>query len=191
MRKSDEEIIIEYLNGDKNAFTEIVNRYLKPIYNFTYRFVGNEKNAEDISQEVFLKVWKNIKRFDLEKSFKTWIFSIAKNTSIDYLRKRKDVPISAFDSEDGGNFIEDNLKDGELSANEIFALAQNKKQVEKVITKLSMIQKEVIVLKYMNEMSLTEVAIVLDIPVNTAKSHHRRALEKMKDMLKNAPELSK
>ena len=88
MKKSDNEIIIQYLNGDKDAFTEIVNRYLKLIYNFTYRLVGNEKVAEDISQEVFLKAWKNIKKFDLEKNFKTWIFSIAKNTAIDYLRKR-------------------------------------------------------------------------------------------------------
>ena len=64
MNKSDLEIIIEYLNGDKDVFTEIVNRYLKMIYNFIYRFVGNQKTAEDITQEVFLKVWKNIKKYN-------------------------------------------------------------------------------------------------------------------------------
>ena len=191
MQKNDEEIIIDYLNGDKEAFTEIVNRYLKSIYNFAYRLVGNEKNAEDISQEVFLKVWKNIKKFDTEKSFKTWIFSIAKNASIDYLRKRKDIPMSVFENEDGGNAVADNLKDEELKADELFILAQNKKQVEKAVDELTLIQKEVIIFKYVNDMSLTEIAEIMNIPENTAKSHHRRALMKMKDILNNAPELSK
>ncbi len=178
--QDDKEIIINYLNGDKNAFTEIVNRYLKLIYNFTYRFIGNDKIAEDITQEVFLKAWKNIKKFDVEKSFKTWIFSIAKNTSIDYLRKRKDIPMSVFDNEEGGNIIEDNLKDGELKADEIFALSQDKKQVEKAMTELTIAQKEVIILRYVNEMSFMEIAEIMDIPVDTAKSHNRRALIKMK-----------
>ncbi len=158
------------------------------IYNFSYRFVGNEKVAEDITQEVFLKAWKNIKKFNLEKSFKTWIFSIAKNTCIDYLRKRKDVPMSIFDSEDGGNFIEDNLTDEELKADEIFIQKEDKKKIEKTITKLSVIQKEVIVLKYVNEMSLSEVSEILQMPKNTVKSHHRRALIKIKKLL-DAPEL--
>ena len=69
MQKNDEEIIVDYLNGDKVAFTEIVNRYLKPIYNFSYRLIGNEKVSEDITQEVFLKAWKNIKRFRRESGY--------------------------------------------------------------------------------------------------------------------------
>ena len=190
MQNSDEEIILEYLNGNKDSFDEIVSRYLKLIYNFVYRLIGNEKEAEDISQIVFLKTWKNIKKYNTEKSFKTWIFSIAKNTCIDYLRKSKDVPMSIFDNEDGGNILEDNLKDEEPKADEIFALAQNKKQVDIALTKLSIIQKEIIILKYVNEMSLSEIAEVINIPINTAKSHHRRALLKMKNLL-DAPKLSK
>jgi RNA polymerase sigma-70 factor, ECF subfamily len=188
MKKSDEEIIIDYLNGDRDAFNEIVNRYLKAIYNFTYRFVRDEKTAEDITQETFLKTWKNLKKFKMKKSFKTWIFSIAKNTSIDHLRKRKDVQISAFDNEEGGNFIEDNLKDVELKPDEIFALSQDKKQIEKIISELSIVQKQVIILKYTNEMPLSEIAEIMDIPIDTAKSHHRRALLRMRKLL-SAPKL--
>lgn len=190
MNKTDEQLVKDYLDGDKAVFTEIVNRYLKLIYNFSYRLVGNEKEGEDISQEVFLKVWKNIKKFDTNKSFKTWIFSIAKNTSIDYLRKRKNIPMSIFDNEDGGNIIEDSLKDEEPRADQIFALAQDKKDVEKILTELSVVQKEVIILKYVNEMSLPQIAEIMDISINTAKSHHRRALIKMKKLL-SAPVLSK
>jgi RNA polymerase sigma-70 factor (ECF subfamily) len=191
MQGSDENIIIEYLNGNKEAFTKIVNRYLKIIYNFVYRLVGNDKIAEDISQEVFLRVWKNIKKFDLEKNFKTWIFSIAKNTAIDYLRKRKDVPISAFDNDnDEGNFIEDTLTDEELRPNEIFALSENKIHIEEIMNELTITQKQVILLKYMNEMPLSEVAEVIKIPLDTAKSHHRRAIMKMRKSI-HAPKLSR
>ncbi|WP_420266683.1 RNA polymerase sigma factor [Candidatus Magnetominusculus dajiuhuensis] len=190
MKKSDEEIIIDYLNGDKNSFNEIITRYLKMIYNFCYRLIGNEKTAEDITQEVFLKVWKNIKKFDIKKSFKTWIYSIAKNSCIDYLRKRKDIPMSAFDDEDGENIIENNLTDEELKPDEIFVQTQNKKLIEHIMAELSVVQKEVIILKYVNDMSLSEIANIMDIPIDTVKSHHRRALIKMKKSV-NAPKLSR
>ena len=189
MYTTDEELVKVYLDGDKENFDEIVNRYLKMIYNFIYRFVGNEKLAEDITQETFIKVWKNLKKFDTTKSFKTWVYSIAKNTAIDYLRKRKDIPISMFDNESGKNIIEDTLTDEELKADEIYIMAENKKQVESVLTKLSAIQKEVVILKYVNELSLSEVSEALNIPRETIKSHHRRALIKMKKLLeeKHAP----
>lgn len=192
MEKTDTQLIEDYLNGDKNVFDEIVNRYLKTIYNFVYRLVGNTKEAEDITQEVFLKVWKNLKKFDREKSFKTWIFSIAKNTAIDYLRKRKDIPISFFDDEDGENFLENTLIDNEPLANEKIDIEYNKKSIEKVMRDLTIIQREVIILKYLNEMSLSEVAEILNMSKDTVKSHHRRALIKMKKKLEpNAPKLSK
>ena len=190
MNKTDEQLVQNYFFGDETAFNEIINRYLKPIYNFSYRLTGNKHESEDISQEVFLKTWKNIKKFDVEKSFKTWIFSIAKNTIIDHLRKKKDIPMSIFDNNDGGNIIEDNLKDNELKADELFLQTENKKQIEKILEELSVVQKEVIILKYANEMSLSEVAEIMNIPIDTAKSHYRRALIKMRKSL-NAPKLSK
>ena len=68
-----------------------------------YKNVGNQSEAEDITQEVFVKIWKNIKKFDQNRSFKPWIFQIAKNTSIDFLRKKKSIPFSKFENEEGGN----------------------------------------------------------------------------------------
>lgn len=192
MEKTDEQLVEDYLLDDKSSFDEIVNRYIKMIYNFVYRLSGNEKEAEDITQEVFLKVWKNLKKFDREKSFKTWIFSIAKNTAIDYLRKKKDIPISFFDDEDGENFLENTLIDNEPLADKKIDIEYNKKEIEKVMQDLTMIQREVIILKYLNEMSLSEVAEILNISKDTVKSHHRRALIKMKKKLGScAPKLSK
>ena len=183
MKRDDEQLVAEYLSGNKTIFDEIVNRYLKSIYNFSYRLVGNDKEAEDITQEIFLKIWKNIKKFDTNKSFKTWIFTIAKNTTIDYLRKKKEIPLSAFDTDEGNNLVTDNLVDEELKPDEVFALSQNKIKVERVMDELTIIQKQVIILKYMDEFSLSEISMILKVPVDTVKSHHRRAIKKMEKIL--------
>ncbi|MFA6919366.1 MAG: sigma-70 family RNA polymerase sigma factor, partial [Patescibacteria group bacterium] len=92
----DEQLVQQYLSGDEKSLEVLIQKYLKPIYNFVYRYVGDMANAEDLTQEVFVKVWKNIKKFDRKKSFKTWIFCIAKNTAFDYLRKKKSIPLSNF-----------------------------------------------------------------------------------------------
>ena len=116
---------------------------------------------------------------------------IAKNTAFDYLRKRKDIPISVFDNDEGGNFIEDNLEDVERRPDEVFALAQSKKQIDKVMKELSIVQKEVIILKYVNEMSLFEVSEIMNMPKDTVKSHHRRALLKMRKLLTSQVDINK
>ena len=92
MPKKEEQLVRDYLKGDENSLEILIGQYLKPIYSFIYRYVGNASEAEDITQEVFVRVWKNLKKFDQNKKFKTWIFGIAKNASIDWLRKK----ISAF-----------------------------------------------------------------------------------------------
>ena len=90
----DKILIQQYLKGDEKSLEILIARYLKPIYSFVYKNVGNPSEAEDITQEVFIKIWKNIKKFDQNKNFKPWIFQIAKNTSIDFLRKKKSIPFS-------------------------------------------------------------------------------------------------
>ena len=90
----DKQLIVEYLKGDEKALETLFSRYLKPIYTFVYRLTGNAQDAEDISQEVFVKVWKNLKKYDDTRSFKTWLFTIAKNTAYDLLRKNKEIVFS-------------------------------------------------------------------------------------------------
>ena len=183
MLPTDNNLVQRYLDGDKNSFSEIVDIYLKQIFNFSYNLVGSRKDAEDITQDVFVKLWKILSKFDLEKSFKTWIFAIARNTCIDFLRKKKEIPFSKFDNEEGNNFLEDTLIDNELTPDEVFVISENKENIEKVLLKLSVIQKEVVVLRYMNGMSFDEISEVLNLPLNTVKSHHNRALVKMRDIL--------
>lgn len=84
----------------------IVRQYIKPLYNFVYRIIPDSGEVEDIIQEVFVKIWKNIKKFDPKQNpsadgFKTWIFTIARNTTIDWLRKKKSISFSQMDSRAG------------------------------------------------------------------------------------------
>jgi len=88
---SDKKLIKQYLHGDEKSLGFLIKRYLKPIYNFVYRYVSEAASAEDITQETFVKVWKNLNKFDQRKHFKTWIFCLAKNTAIDFLRKKKEI----------------------------------------------------------------------------------------------------
>ena len=95
----DQDLISKYLAGDEKSLEILIEQYLKPIYSFVYRYTGSASNAEDITQDVFVRVWKNLKKFDQNKSFKTWIFSIAKNAAIDWLRKKKTISLSDDDME--------------------------------------------------------------------------------------------
>ena len=127
----DKQLIKNYLGGDEESFSILLDRYLKYIYNFAYRLCGNKGDAEDITQDTFLKVWKKIKNYNGKNSFKTWLFTIARNTTIDYLRKKKDFKFSDFDTEEG-NFIEDTLTDTEILQDDLLARKENRNNFEKI-----------------------------------------------------------
>jgi len=86
---NDSQLVQKYLSGDEESLKLLIRNYLKPVFSFVYHFVNNPAEAEDIAQDVFVKMWKNLKKFDQQKKFKTWLFAIAKNTALDYLKKKK------------------------------------------------------------------------------------------------------
>lgn len=89
MEPSDEELIEAYIKGQEEAFSVLVRRYVSYVYSFSVRLVQDESEAEDITQETFLKVWKHIKKYSKECArFKTWLTRILRNTAIDFLRKK-------------------------------------------------------------------------------------------------------
>ncbi|MFA5358198.1 MAG: sigma-70 family RNA polymerase sigma factor [Patescibacteria group bacterium] len=173
---NDKNLVIQYLGGAEKSLDVLVKEYMGPIYGFIYQYVGNHHDAEDVAQEVFLRVWKNIRKFDLEKSFKTWIFSIAKNAAIDFLRKKKNINFSAFDDEDGDNYLEKTLVDPEPLADEIFDRADLADVVNRSFDDLSAKQRVVLSLYYQQQFTFAEISEMLGESVNTVKSRHHRAL---------------
>lgn len=174
--KDDKAIIYEYLKGDQRALEFLVKRYLKPIYSFVYRNVGDIEAAEDITQEVFIRVWKNIRKFDLNKDFKPWIFQIAKNASIDYLRKRKTIPFSRFENSQGQNMLTETLAE---KGPDLIENLDTKTEFEKTISGLSDKDKNLMQLRHSQGMSFKEIAQKMNSSINTIKSRYRRTIKSM------------
>jgi len=183
LRVSDEQLIANCLAGDEKSLEILIKHYLKPIYSFSYRYIGNPQDAEDVTQEVFVKVWRNLKKFDQQKSFKTWIFSIAKNASIDCLRKKKAVPFSNFENEVGENILTETLADPLPLPDELFERVDIAKMLNTVIQQLSPKYRMVLFLRYNDHFNFREISEALDEPLNTIKSRHRRALIQLKKLL--------
>lgn len=184
MELSDTELINSYFAGDENSLVLLINRYLKPVYRFAYKYAGNKEEAEDITQEAFVKVWKNLKKFDQTKSFKAWVFSIAKNTAIDFLRKKRNSSFPVFSSfgqdADGENLFEKTIIDLEPLPTELSERGEGRKIISRAVDMLASRYRSVISLRYFNQLTFREMADSLEEPLSTVKSRHRRALLKLR-----------
>jgi RNA polymerase sigma-70 factor (ECF subfamily) len=169
----DKELIEKYLKGDEKALEILISKYLKPIYNFIFSYVQNQQDAEDLTQETFLKMWRNLKKFKKEKNFENWLFTIAKNTCFDFLRKkRKNLILNAENLEIVADLAPSLLEKLEKES----LLEKLKKEIENLPFKM----KEVINLHYNFGLNFREISEILGEPMNTVKSRHKRAISKLK-----------
>jgi RNA polymerase sigma-70 factor (ECF subfamily) len=173
--KTDEELIRQYLKGDEASLEALVKKYLPLIYGFARQYTGSSANASDIAQETFVKAWRNIKKFDTKKSFKPWLFTIAKNTALDWLRKREDVPFSAFEI-DGVNTLLESVVDTKPTPEIVFENARSTERIKQMLHALPENYKSVVSIRYNSELTFREIAESLKTPINTVKSRYRRAL---------------
>jgi len=176
MNLSDRKLIADYLAGDEKSLEILIKRHLKPVYGFVFRRAGNKQEAEDITQEVFLRVWRNLKKFDCQRSFRAWIFSIARNAVIDALRKKKTLPFAKFAGQEGKNVFLETLADTGPSPADFLERKDVAKKLFSAINKLLPRYSEVLFLRYQKQFTFREIAEALGEPLNTVKSRHRRAL---------------
>ncbi len=179
MELSDKQLVENFLEGNDSAFPRLVKRYLKPVYNFLYQLAGDPSALDDLAQETFIKVWKNISRFDQSRSFKVWVFAIAKNTAYDYLKKKKTIPFSRFTDENGDNHLE-NIKEEKILPDELLEKEDFAKELEEKLKKIPEQYRIILLMHYKNDLALSEVAEILNLPYNTVKSQHQRALAALK-----------
>lgn len=181
--KTDEEIITLYKNGNQEVFKIIIDRYTSPFFNFIARQVGRDETP-DIIQEIFIKTWKNINSFKEEKaSFKTWIFTIARNTTTDFLRKKKSILFSDMSTEEDMDSFEENIRAEDLLPDEALQKLQDQEFLEKTLEKLNQNYREVLILYYQEEMTFEEIGKILNKPLNTVKSQHQRAILELRKMI--------
>ncbi len=172
---TDFQLITLYKDGNTKAFEGLVNRYAQVLYRYAFRLISNESDAQDITQETFIKIWRNINEYDISKNFKTWIFTITHRTTIDYLRKRKNISFSSLDGPDNLSF-EQNIPDEDLLPNEIFEKNEMFEKIQKVLGSLPLENKTIILLKHTEEMTFIEIAEIMSKSINTIKSQYRRTL---------------
>jgi RNA polymerase sigma-70 factor (ECF subfamily) len=170
--------------GDRRAFAELVDLYKEKLYRLAYRYVGNRQEAEDIVQETFLRLYKNLDRFDETLKFSTWIYRIATNLCIDRLRKRKasyslDADIGDGESADGYSMLPSN----EMSPENQVLLSESQELIRKAIDTLPEKYKSVIILRYLQDLSLQEIGDVLHMPVTTVKTRVHRGREYLRRKL--------
>jgi RNA polymerase sigma-70 factor (ECF subfamily) len=179
----DKNLIKKFLKGDESALRFIVEKYMKPIYNFIYQYVSDVHEAEDITQEVFIRVWRKIKTYDTSKSFKTWVFAIAKNATFDYLKKKKTLTFSSLKNENDDNDPVERLMDESPFPDELMRRTDLKRILNKAMDKLPAQYRATLFLYYQDGFNFREISETLNEPIDTVKSRHRRALVMLKKEL--------
>jgi len=180
---ADEQLVVRYRNGDEPAFRVLVERYLAPVYNFVHRYIENDGDASDITQDVFVATWKNLRRFDEDRQFKTWLFAIAKNTALNWLKRKKPLLFSQFETAEGDGGLAESVADTTQASETLASRLDAKHRLTSVLGSLGVMYRTVIEMRYAKGYTFKEISDSLGEPLHTVKSRHRRGLQALKRLL--------
>ena len=174
------------LENDEQAYADLMKRYKKPVYHMILKMVRNVDDAEDLTIEAFAKAFKNLKRFKKDYTFSTWLFRIATNNSIDFIRKKRLETLSLNSSftDDDGEAVNIDVQDDKLNPQEETIKSQKIELIRLFVTKLPPKYQRLVRLRYFDEYSYEEIAKELDAPLGTIKAQLHRARELMYDLVK-------
>jgi RNA polymerase sigma-70 factor (ECF subfamily) len=174
------------IDNNEQAYAELMKRYRKPVYHMILKMVRNVDDAEDLTIEAFAKAFRNLKRFKKDFTFSTWLFRIATNNSIDFIRKKKLETLSLNSSftDDNGESVSIDVQDENLNPQEETIKSQKVELIHTFVTKLPPKYQRLVRLRYFEELSYDEIAKELDAPLGTIKAQLHRARELMYDLVK-------
>jgi RNA polymerase sigma-70 factor (ECF subfamily) len=174
------------IENDEQAFAELMKRYKKPVYHMILKMVRNVDDAEDLTIEAFAKAFKNLERFKKDYTFSTWLFRIATNNAIDFIRKKKLETMSLDTSykDDSGEAVKIDVEDNELNPMEETIKSQKIELIRIFVDKLPPKYQRLVKLRYFDELSYEEIAKELEAPLGTVKAQLHRARELMYDLVK-------
>lgn len=178
----DYELVSKAIAGGEAGFEELVRRYQRPIAAYIYRMVSDYDAALDLTQEVFIKVYNSLARYRSEFKFSTWIYRIAHNAAIDFLRRhavREQALAGGFD----GEHREATIESWRLSPEQESEREERRSEIESVVYLLPAAYRELIVLRHSHDLSYDEIAEVTGLPLGTVKNRLFRAREAMRDEL--------
>lgn len=175
-------------HGDQQAYAELMERYRDSIYFMLLKMVNNRDDADDLTIEAFGKAFSRLHQYTPNYAFSTWLFKIASNNCIDFIRKKKkhimsiDNPIGGGDDGDG---VKIDIKSSDRDPEEEAIRAQKVKLMHEVVKKLKPRYRELIELRYFKELSYEEISEELDIPLGTVKAQLFRAREFLSNLLRH------
>lgn len=173
-------LVRQCMAGDSHAWQQLVTAQHRRIYAICYRFTGSSTDAEDLTQDVFLKLYRNLASFDAQKgSFQTWITTLARNLLVDHFRRTRMERVSdsldaSFDGEENSPTIADRLADKRPTQEQQVAGFELKSQIQNALKQLSPELREAVILRDLEDMDYKEIAQVLHIPEGTVKSRISR-----------------
>ena len=176
---SDSEIISLVLKGDHNAYGALVDRYKSYVFTLTLRFTKNREDAEEVSQDIFIKAYRSLADFKGTAKFSTWLYTIVNTTCITFLRKKR-LEVKSLDDEK--TFEVADSQDSGFRAN-VVEQKSRQNMVNQAIAMLSPDDAEIITLFYKNEQSLEEISHILGLEVNAAKVRLHRARGRLKEKM--------
>lgn len=185
-RKEDSALIKRALSGDQGAFRKLRSKYYDSIFKLVNRMIRNREEVEDLTQEAFIKAFMSLSNFNEEFAFSTWLYKIATNNSIDYIRKKKlqtfsiDKPIESEESD-----FSFELADTELEPDQELIADQRKKMLNDAMNNLPAKYKQVILMRHVEEKDYQEIAKILKLPLGTVKAHIFRARELLYKQLRD------
>jgi RNA polymerase sigma factor (sigma-70 family) len=186
--KYDLELVARANNGDQKAYAELMTRYKDAIYFMLLKMINNKTDAEDLTIEAFGKAFKNLSQYSPHYAFSTWLFKIASNNCIDYLRKKRSNVISI-----DRNFVDEKdtepqvqLRDETPDPEENLIRSQKAVLMRTIVQKLKPRYRTLIELRYFKEYSYEEISEELDLPLGTVKAQLFRARELLYNTLKNS-----
>lgn len=178
------------IENDEQAFAELMQRYKKPVYHMILKMVRNVDDAEDLTIEAFAKAFRNLEKFKKDYTFSTWLFRIATNNSIDFIRKKKLETMSLDTSfkDDSGEAVKIDVENSELNPMEVTIKSQKIELIRIFVDKLPPKYQRLVKLRYFDELSYNEIARKLEAPLGTIKAQLHRARELMYDLVKGKKE---
>lgn len=180
---TDEAAIGLVLNGDTRAFSEIVDRYRDSVFGMALRFTGNQSDAQDISQEIFIRVYENLHRFNGRSKFSTWLYRISYNLCIDWGRKHSRDRYST-------GFTESDLEiaDSRAGPEESFFEMQRRRELRNAVNSLKNKYRNILILFYYQGFSREVLGEILEIPVKTVETRLYRARKQLRSKLEGRSE---
>ncbi len=177
------------LAGDAAAWEDLVHRYHRRIYNICFRFTGSATDADDLTQEVFIKMYRTLGSYDLERgAFMTWLTTVSRNLLVDHFRKRKQdrrtdsLEATARDSEDAPS-IGERLPDAAPPPDARVQSGETQQLVQRALQKLSPELREAVILRDLQDMDYKEIALALKVPEGTVKSRINRGRTELARLL--------